>query len=38
VASGPTPRDIWYVCTEHTEADIEETLVRAADAAAVVNP
>ena len=27
-----TPRDIWYVSTEHTEADIDETLERAAEA------
>jgi hypothetical protein len=25
------PRDIWYVSTEHTEADIDETLERAAE-------
>jgi glutamate-1-semialdehyde aminotransferase len=32
VYTKPTPRDIWYVSTEHTEADIDETLERAAEA------
>jgi glutamate-1-semialdehyde 2,1-aminomutase len=32
VYTKPTPRDIWYVSTEHTEADIDQTLERAAEA------
>ena len=28
----PTPRDIWYLSTEHSDRDIDETLERAADA------
>ena len=26
VYTKPTPRDIWYVSTEHTDADVETTL------------
>ena len=33
VYTKPTPRDIWYVSTEHTDADVETTLEFAADAA-----
>jgi|KBSMisStaDraftv2_1062788.scaffolds.fasta_scaffold26831_2 glutamate-1-semialdehyde 2,1-aminomutase len=36
VYTKPTPRDIWYVSTEHTEADIDETLERAAEAVRLV--
>jgi glutamate-1-semialdehyde 2,1-aminomutase len=32
VYTKPTPRDIWYVSTEHTEADIDYTLAAASDA------
>lgn len=28
----PTPRDIWYLSTEHSDQDIDETLYRAASA------
>jgi glutamate-1-semialdehyde 2,1-aminomutase len=28
----PTPRDIWYLSTEHTEEDVDVTLERAAEA------
>jgi glutamate-1-semialdehyde 2,1-aminomutase len=36
VYTKPTPRDIWYLSTEHSEEDIKETLERAADAVALV--
>jgi len=36
VYTKPTPRDIWYVSTEHTEADIDETLERTAEAVRLV--
>jgi glutamate-1-semialdehyde 2,1-aminomutase len=36
VYTKPTPRDIWYVSTEHTEADIDQTLDRAAEAVRLV--
>ena len=32
VYTKPTPRDIWYVSTEHTDADVETTLEIAAEA------
>jgi glutamate-1-semialdehyde aminotransferase len=32
VYTKPTPRDIWYVSTEHTDAEIDQTLERAAEA------
>jgi glutamate-1-semialdehyde 2,1-aminomutase len=32
VYTKPTPRDIWYVSTEHTHADVETTLEIAAEA------
>jgi glutamate-1-semialdehyde 2,1-aminomutase len=31
----PTPRDIWYLSTEHSQADIDITLERAAEAASI---
>jgi glutamate-1-semialdehyde aminotransferase len=34
VYTKPTPRDIWYVSTEHSDADVDETLKIAADAVA----
>ena len=34
VYTKPTPRDIWYVSTEHTDADVETTLEIAAEAVA----
>lgn len=37
VYTKPTPRDIWYLSTEHNEEDIEETLERTADAVARVS-
>lgn len=37
VYTKPTPRDIWYVSTEHSEADIELTLERAAAAVAALS-
>jgi len=37
VYTKPTPRDIWYLSTEHTEKDIEETLERVADAVALLS-
>ena len=36
VYTKPTPRDIWYVSTEHTEADIDQTLERTAEAVGLV--
>jgi len=38
VYTKPTPRDIWYVSTEHTREDIALTLERAAAAVAVLSP
>ena len=35
VYTKPTPRDIWYLSTEHSQADIDLTLERAAEAAAI---
>ncbi len=32
----PTPRDIWYLSTEHSDRDIDETLERAADAVTLI--
>jgi glutamate-1-semialdehyde 2,1-aminomutase len=32
VYTKPTPRDIWYLSTEHTDADVEKTLELAAEA------
>jgi glutamate-1-semialdehyde 2,1-aminomutase len=29
----PTPRDIWYLSTEHSDEDVQATLDRVADAA-----
>ena len=36
VFTKPTPRDIWYVSSAHTPADIDETLVRAQRAVAAL--
>ena len=35
VYTKPTPRDIWYLSTEHSQADIDLTLERAAEAAVI---
>jgi glutamate-1-semialdehyde 2,1-aminomutase len=35
VYTKPTPRDIWYLSTEHSQADVDLTLERAAEAAAI---
>jgi len=35
VYTKPTPRDVWYLSTEHTEADIDMTLDKVAIAAAI---
>ncbi len=32
----PTPRDIWYLSTEHSDRDIDETLERVADAVTLI--
>ena len=34
----PTPRDIWYVSTAHTDEDIDETIDIAGLAVAVLEP
>lgn len=36
VYTKPTPRDIWYMSTAHTETDIRQTLEIAAEAAAAI--
>ena len=37
VYTKPTPRDIWYVSIVHTDADVDSTLLAAADAADAMN-
>lgn len=37
VYTKPTPRDIWYVSIVHTDADVDGTLLAAADAADAMN-
>lgn len=37
VYTKPTPRDIWYVSTEHTDADVDFTLAAASEAAGDLN-
>ena len=34
----PTPRDIWYLSTEHTDEDVDITLERAAEAVRLMSP
>jgi glutamate-1-semialdehyde 2,1-aminomutase len=36
VYTKPTPRDIWYMSTAHTEADVQQTLEIAAEAAGAI--
>jgi glutamate-1-semialdehyde 2,1-aminomutase len=37
VYTKPTPRDIWYVSTEHTEEDVEATVERFAEAVSLLD-
>jgi len=37
VYTKPTPRDIWYISTEHTDDDITTTLERVARAVVTLN-
>ncbi len=34
----PTPRDIWYLSTEHSDEDVDVTLERAAEAVRLMSP